>query len=294
MDRIIRFLSKPIIDEIKSQKDFKAIEEIRIAIGKPIIVLKNNKEEIKSYRVTQEDMKSIMQRVSNYSIYAFEEEIKQGYITIEGGHRIGISGQCVIENGIVKTIKHIGSINIRVAREVIGCSNKLMKEIINDKKVNNTIIISPPKCGKTTLLRDITRNISNGYSPLNFEGKRTTVIDERSEIASCYRGIPQMNVGIRTDIYDNCIKSQGIIMAIRTMAPEVIVCDEIGTNKDVEALIMAYNSGVNVIVTIHGNEAEDIYKRPVFKDILDNKMIKKIIVLSNKNGIGTVDSIITL
>ena len=135
MDRIIRFLSKPIIDEIKSQKDFKAIEEIRIAIGKPIIVLKNNKEEIKSYRVTQEDMKSIMQRVSNYSIYAFEEEIKQGYITIEGGHRIGISGQCVIENGIVKTIKHIGSINIRVAREVIGCSNKLMKEIINDKKV---------------------------------------------------------------------------------------------------------------------------------------------------------------
>lgn len=294
MDRIIRFLSKPIIDEIKSQKDFKAIEEIRIAIGKPIIILKNNKEEIKSYRVTQEDMKSIMQRVSNYSIYAFEEEIKQGYITIEGGHRIGISGQCVIENGIVKTIKHIGSINIRVAREVIGCSNKLMKEIINDKKVNNTIIISPPKCGKTTLLRDITRNISNGYSPLNFEGKRTTVIDERSEIASCYRGIPQMNVGIRTDIYDNCIKSQGIIIAIRTMSPEVIVCDEIGTNKDVEALIMAYNSGVNVIVTIHGNEAEDIYKRPVFKDILDNKMIKKIIVLSNKNGIGTVDSIITL
>ncbi|WP_084764472.1 stage III sporulation protein AA [Clostridium massiliamazoniense] len=294
MDRIIRFLSKPIIDEVKSDRDFKSIEEIRIAIGKPIIVLKNNKEIIKNYRVTAEDMKSIIQRVSNYSIYAFEEEIKQGYITIEGGHRIGISGQCVIENGAVKTIKHIGSINIRVAREVIGCSNKLMKEIIDGNRINNTIIISPPKCGKTTLLRDITRNISNGYAPLKFEGKRTTVIDERSEIASCYRGIPQMNVGIRTDIYDNCIKSQGIIMAIRTMAPEVVVCDEIGTNKDIEALIMAYNSGVNVIVTIHGNEVEDIYKRPVFKDILDNKMIKKIIVLSNKDGIGTVESIITL
>lgn len=99
MDRIIRFLSKPIIDEVKSDRDFKSIEEIRIAIGKPIIVLKNNKEVIKNYRVTAEDMKSIIQRVSNYSIYAFEEEIKQGYITIEGGHRIGISGQCVIENG---------------------------------------------------------------------------------------------------------------------------------------------------------------------------------------------------
>lgn len=294
MERIIKFLSKSIVDEIRLDKDFKAIDEIRIAIGRPVIVLKNNNEVVKKYKVTMEDMKNIIQRISNYSIYAFEEEIKQGYITVEGGHRIGISGQCVIENGFVKTIKHIGSINIRVAKEIIGCSNKLMSEIVSKNRVNNTIIISPPKCGKTTLLRDITRNISNGYAPMNFEGKRTSVIDERSEIASCFKGIPQMNVGMRTDVYDNCIKSQGILMAIRTMAPEVIICDEIGTNKEMEALVMAYNSGVNVIVTIHGNDIDDIYKRPVFNDILENKMINKIIVLSNRNGIGTIESIVTL
>lgn len=294
MERIIKFLSKNIVDEIISDKNFKAIDEIRIAIGRPIIVLKNNNEIVKKYKVTMEDMKNIIQRISNYSIYAFEEEIKQGYITVEGGHRIGISGQCVIENGFVKTIKHIGSINIRVAKEIIGCSNKLMAEIISRNRVNNTIIISPPKCGKTTLLRDITRNISNGYAPMDFNGRRTSVIDERSEIASCFKGIPQMNVGIRTDVYDNCIKNQGILMAIRTMAPEVIICDEIGTDKDMEALVMAYNSGVNVIVTIHGNDIDDIYKRPVFNNILENKMINKIIVLSNRNGIGTIESIVTL
>lgn len=294
LERIIKFLSKNIVDEIISDKNFKAIDEIRIAIGRPIIVLKNNNEIVKKYKVTMEDMKNIIQRISNYSIYAFEEEIKQGYITVEGGHRIGISGQCVIENGFVKTIKHIGSINIRVAKEIIGCSNKLMAEIISRNRVNNTIIISPPKCGKTTLLRDITRNISNGYAPMDFNGRRTSVIDERSEIASCFKGIPQMNVGIRTDVYDNCIKNQGILMAIRTMAPEVIICDEIGTDKDMEALVMAYNSGVNVIVTIHGNDIDDIYKRPVFNNILENKMINKIIVLSNRNGIGTIESIVTL
>ncbi|MGL5615591.1 MAG: stage III sporulation protein AA [Sarcina sp.] len=294
MERIIKFLSKGIVGEITTDRDFKKIDEIRLSIGKPIIIMKNNKEEIKNYRVTIEDMKNIIQRVSNYSIYAFEEEIRQGYITIEGGHRIGISGQCVIENSSIKTIKHISSLNIRVAKEIIGCSNKIMREIILNDKVNNTIIISPPKCGKTTLLRDIARNISNGYSPLSFLGKRVSIIDERSEIASSFKGIPQMNVGIRTDIYDNCVKSEGIIMAIRTMAPEVIICDEIGTNKDIEALVMAYNSGVSVISTIHGNDIEDIYKRPVFKEILENKMIDKVIVLSNKNGIGTIESISSL
>lgn len=294
MDRIIKFLSKEIVREITLDKDFKVIDEIRLGVGKPIIVIKNNKEYIKNYRVTIDDMRNIIQRISNYSIYAFEEEIRQGYITIEGGHRIGISGQCVIENGTIKTIKHIGSINIRVAKEIIGCSNKIMREIIKAERVNNTIIISPPKCGKTTLLRDITRNLSNGYTPMSFLGKRTVVIDERSEIASSFKGVPQMNVGIRTDVYDNCIKSQGIIMAIRTMAPDVIVCDEIGTDKDIEALVMAYNSGVSLIATIHGNDIDDIYKRPVFKDILENKMIDKIIVLSNRNGIGTIESINSL
>lgn len=291
MERILKLLPKALVDEINSLAVSNYIEEIRISAFKPLIVIARGKEMISSYKVTTENIKSIVQKISNYSLYAFEDEIRQGYITIEGGHRVGISGQCIIENNKVKTIKYISSLNIRVAREIVGCSNKVMKYILDGENINNTLIVSPPKCGKTTLLRDITRNISNGYSDLNFKGKRVAVIDERSEIASSYRGIPQMNIGIRTDVYDNCVKDEGILMAIRTMAPDLIICDEIGTNKDIEGLTMAFNSGVNIICTLHGNNVEDVYSRTVFRDILQNKLIKKIIVLSNKKGIGTIESV---
>lgn len=291
MKEILSVLSKDIHKNIVSLGDMKGLQEIRIKIGKPLSVIKNNKEIIIDYYVNSEDIKTILQKISNYSIYAFEEEIKQGYITIQGGHRVGLAGQCVIEKNQIKTIRNISSMNIRVCREIIGCSNGIMESIVEHGEVLNTLIISPPKCGKTTMLRDIARNISNGYSPLNIKGKRTVVIDERSEIAASYLGIPQMNVGIRTDVYDSCIKSEGMMMAIRSMAPEVIICDEIGTYRDMEALVMAYNSGVNIIATLHGKDIEDLYARPVFKEILENKVIRKVIVLSNKNGVGTVDGV---
>lgn len=291
MDRIIKLLPKNIAEQVINSSNKNFIEEIRLSIGKPVIVMARGYEEIKTYKVTSDDIKIIVQKISNYSLYAFEDEIRQGYITIDGGHRVGISGQCVIDKNSVKTIKYISSLNIRVAREVIGCSDKIMKYIVSEQNVKNILIVSPPKCGKTTLIRDISRNISNGYKKLEFKGKRVAIIDERSEIASCHRGIPQMNVGMRTDVYDNCIKSEGMIMAIRTMAPDVIVCDEIGTKKDIDGLIMAFNSGVSIICSIHGNSVEEVYKRQIFREILEDKLINKIIVLSNRNGVGSVETI---
>lgn len=294
MKEILNILSKDIYGEIYRLENLKNIQEIRLNIDKPIIVLSNNKEIILNYKVLDRDLKAIMQKISNYSLYAFEEEIRQGYITIEGGHRIGLSGQCVMEKGTVKTIKNISSMNIRVCREVKGCSRQIINSIIENGQVLNTLIISPPKCGKTTMLRDLTRNISDGIDSVNFLGKRTVVIDERSEIASCFRGVPQMDVGFRTSVYDSCLKSEGMIMAIRSMAPEVITCDEIGTYKDIESLVLAYNSGVNIIATIHGNNIEDLYKRPVFSGLLENKIIKRVVVLSARDGVGTVEEILSI
>ncbi|HCQ91639.1 MAG TPA: stage III sporulation protein AA, partial [Clostridium sp.] len=207
----------------------------------------------------------------------------------KGGHRVGLCGTVVTENSIIKTIKNIVSVNIRVAREVIDCSKEILPYMIEENNVLNTIIISPPKCGKTTILRDICRVLSTGSSTLKLTGKNITIVDERSELGACYNGIPQMNIGDRTDILDNCPKSQGIIMAIRSMSPQIIICDEIGTSSDMESIIAALNSGVNLITTIHGFDVEDLYKRPVFRDVMENGVFKRAIVLSNRKGVGTIE-----
>lgn len=288
---VLDILSPSIRTEVINYDHSEKLQEIRLKVNKPLIFISNNKEIRTSYNTKLEDIKIIIQKISSYSIYAFEEEIKQGYITIQGGHRVGICGTCVLEENSLKTIKHISSINIRIAREVKGCSDGILPFIIKDNSILNTIIISPPKCGKTTILRDLSREISNGLSRYGLSGKNVAIIDERSEIGACYRGVPQMDVGIRTDILDNCPKSQGIIMAIRSMAPHLIVCDEIGTYKDMESIVAALNSGVNVITTIHGFSEKDLYNRPVFKEILENKVFQRAVILSNKCGIATIEYI---
>lgn len=286
---IIDILPGTISNMLRNILDKKKLEEIRIRMDKPLIAEFGNSELVYDYIVKKEDIKIIMQRISNYSIYAFEEEIKRGYITIRGGHRIGICGTCIIERNEVKTIKNIGSINIRICHEIVGCSNKIMKFIISNDKVLNAIIISPPKCGKTTLIRDIAKNVSDGMTGLKLSGKKVCVIDERSEIGACYNGVPQLKVGVRTDILDSCPKSQGIIMAIRSMSPDLIVCDEIGTYEEMDSILAALNSGVSLIVTIHGYGIEDLYNRPVFKEIVDNSVFKRAIVLSTQKGAGTIE-----
>lgn len=293
-EEILKVLPLRIIQELKKIVSKEKIQEIRIKVNKPIIINLNDKEVILKYETTINDIKEILVKISNYSLYAYEEELKQGYITIKGGHRIGIAGECVIVDGKVRTIRNISSLNIRICREVIGCSNELIKFIINKDRVYNTLIVSPPKCGKTTILRDISRNISNGIPLESFKGKKVSIIDERSEIASSFNGIPQLDVGIRTDILDNCLKKDGMLMAIRSLSPEIIICDEIGTIGEIEALNMAFNSGVNIIVTIHGYSIEDIYARDVFKPLIENCILERIVILSNKKGPGTIENIYSI
>lgn len=290
-EEILKVLPQNISKLIKDILLEKQVQEIRIKIDKPIIINLAKGEILLPYVVKEEDMKQILVKISNYSLYAYEEEIKQGYITIRGGHRIGIAGECVLVKGEIRTIRNISSINIRICREVIGCSNELMKYISYNDRVYNTLIVSPPKCGKTTILRDIARNISEGMPIIGLRGKKVSIIDERSEIAACYNGVPQLNIGVRSDVLDNCLKREGMIMAIRSLSPDILICDEIGTKGDIEALNMAFNSGVNVVVTIHGYNIEDIYNRNIFKDLLDNKILERIVILSNRNKVGNIEKI---
>lgn len=265
----------------------KTLQEIRIKAEKPVITISSKGESVLSYISTRADVKYILQRISNYSLYAYEEDIKQGFITIKGGHRVGLAGECVMEGGRIKTIRNISSLNIRICREIIGCSRDVIQYIITGSRVYNTIIISPPKCGKTTILRDIGKTLSE-------KGKKISIIDERSEIAASYLGVPQMNVGIRTDVLDNCLKSEGMIMAIRSLSPEVLICDEVGTIKDVEALQMAFNSGVNIIVTLHGSNIEDLLCRKVFEELITNNILERVIILGNSKGVGTIEGVFSL
>lgn len=288
---IYNILPQNIRNAVGNIDNYSHLQEIRIRADKPLMIQDGSDEIIINYLPDMNDLKTLIQRMSNYSVYAFDEELKQGFITIKGGHRVGICGACVIENSRIKTIKSISSINIRICREITGCSDAIMPHIVCDGNIISTIVISPPKCGKTTLIRDIARNLSNGMKDINLKGKKVCIIDERSEICACYNGIPQLDVGIRTDVLDECPKSEGIMMAIRSMSPEVIVCDEIGTYKEIESIMMALNSGVKLITTIHGFGVEDLYKRDVFNEILKNNVFERSIVLSSREKAGTVQYI---
>lgn len=288
---VLEILPPHIRSQIKDLQGLEKLQELRLKVNKPMMLQIGNEEVITKYNVSVQDIKLILQHISKYSIYAYEEEIKQGYLTIKGGHRVGLCGSCVVEDNKIKTIKSLGSINIRIGKEVEGCSNNLIPFILKDNNALNTIIISPPRCGKTTLLRDIARNLSDGLRTLKLPGKKVCIIDERSEISGCYNAVPQMNVGLRTDVLDNCPKAEGIMMAIRSMSPEIIICDEIGTQKDMESILMALNSGVSLITSIHGYGIEDLYSRAVFKEIIDNHVFKRAVILSARKGAGTIEYI---
>lgn len=257
------------------------LQEIRIRCNRPIILKLRNYEALIEYEINQTEILQTVERLCNNSIYAYKNQMCEGFITIKGGHRIGITGTAVIENGKIINIKYISSLNFRIAREIINCSNPILGQVIDKKNntINNTLIVSPPGKGKTTILRDLIRNISNGVPALNFRGKTCGVVDERGEIAAMYQGIPQNNIGIRTDVIENISKAKGMKMLIRSMAPEVIACDEIGSKEDIEAIKEAMISGVKGIFTIHGKNFDDLKSNKYIKELIDNKQIEKIIYI---------------
>lgn len=265
------------------------LEEIRIRICQPVILLTNTQELFLKDASTNTfyvpdtvELKEILERITKSSFYAYLDDIKNGFVTVEGGHRVGICGRGVMKNGTIGNIKDISFLNIRIANEKKGISDRLLPQLLENGAVKNTLIISPPQAGKTTLLRDITRNISN-----TLQRGKVSLIDERGEIAAIYNGIPQNDVGIRTDVLTGIPKSEGMILAIRSLSPTVLITDELGSCKEVDAVFTAINSGVRIITTVHGEDETEIRKREDLKPLFQNRVFQKIIILnaSKKNRI---------
>jgi len=293
----IRGLLSPNIRYIFSNQNIDEgdLLEVRLRINHPVMLIYSHGEYILShnldseYIVKQEDIRAILDFVSNYSLYAYEQEIRQGYITVKGGHRVGFAGQVVMENGRIKTVKHISFINIRVAHEVKGCGLKLLPYIIDKGRVLNSLIVSPPGCGKTTLLRDVVRLISSGSSYM--KGINVGIVDERSELAACHMGVPQNDVGLRTDVLDACPKAEGMLMLLRSMSPKAIAVDEVGSREDVDAISYVINAGCSILATIHGETIDDIRTRPVLRRLVEERVFERYIVLSDRNGVGDIVNI---
>ncbi|MCR4434256.1 MAG: stage III sporulation protein AA [Clostridiales bacterium] len=305
---VFKFISQDVRSVLKRLGPEKtaALEEIRLRANKPLVVQNYSGDYFLStdgrltdqygsglYAVPQEEIFKTLELMSENSIYAYQDEIKSGFLTLKGGHRVGIAGKIVIEGGQVKNIKDISSLNIRISREVPGCSAGVIKYLIkNSREVFNTLVVSPPQCGKTTMLRDMTRLLSDGIPEMNFKGVKIGVVDERSEIAACYKGIPQNNVGVRTDVLDACPKSLGMAMLLRSMSPQVIVTDEIGGRGDKEAVMEVINAGVKLITTAHGYNISELKSRQEVLSLMEGRVFERYIVLSNRNGPGTVEEII--
>ena len=295
----------------KAVSDWEEVQELRLRSGKPLFITVKGQEyavgeggnlsvssdaewmkrDGQTCVVSQREIEQTVECAVRHSLYAFEEQIRQGFLTVAGGHRIGVIGRAVSEHREIRTIKPITGLNIRIAHEKKGCADRIMRFLpdAGQKEWLSTLLVSPPCCGKTTLLRDIVRNISNGCGYM--EGRTVGIVDERSEIAACFQGIPQNDVGIRSDVLDGCPKAEGMMMLIRAMSPRVVAADEIGGKGDLEALQYASGCGCSLIATAHGASMEDLASKPMFRELFRERIFCRFVFLSGRQGPGTVERI---
>lgn len=255
-----------------------ATEELRLRRGRSMTVTVGERElETNSCAVTEGHLRMVLENASQASVHTVLEQVKNGFVTLRGGHRIGLCGTVVRRDGEITALRYLTSLSVRVARSAEGCAAPLLPKLFENEILQNTLILAPPGAGKTTLLRDLVRMLSDG-------GLRVGVADERGEIAALWRGEPQFDVGRHTDVMDGCPKAEGMSILLRGMNPQVLAVDEITDPLDTRAIIEAQGCGVTLLATAHGKNRTDLECRPVYRPLLENSVFSRVVFVSRRDG----------
>lgn len=249
-------------------------EEIRLRAGRaPCISMAGHEELVNAAPVSPEELRETLSRAARYSVHSYGEALKNGFVPLEGGHRLGVCGAASVQEGHIAGIRVVSSLNLRVAGQAVGSADAVLPQLFCKSKLCSALIISPPGYGKTTLLRDLLRQISES-------GTRVAVADERGELAALHGGIPQFDVGPFTDILDGCPKAEGVMTLIKTMSPEVVALDEVTAAADVEAVAYACHCGVTVLATAHAADLQDLKRRPLYQKMLACQVFARVVEIS--------------
>lgn len=259
-----------------NEDDKANAEEFRLRIGRPAtVLLPEGEKELGKAPVTVRELNTVLEITTSASAHSVRENMKNGYITSKGGYRVGLGGSAIVRDDGVTGFSALSSVAVRITKEIKGVSDQFMGEIFEGDKFYSTLIISPPGRGKTTVLRDIIRNLSD-------MGLRISVADERGELAAMREGVPQMDVGRYTDVIENCPKSQAVMMLLRAMNPEIIAMDEITAAEDILALKSAAGCGVGLIATVHAADLEDLMSKELYRGVIG--LFKKLLVIGTSGG----------
>ncbi|MFG6373013.1 MAG: stage III sporulation protein AB [Oscillospiraceae bacterium] len=279
MNKVWELLPEALQGQIEGlpEGERERIEEVRLRQGRPMSVsLPTGERFLAGDTVDGDALRRVLERASFFSVHTVLEQLRNGFVAVQGGHRLGLCGTGVVEDGRLVNLRSVSSLSLRQAREVKGIAAKLVPQLFEEGQIKNTLILAPPGQGKTTLLRDLIRAISSGE---NCIPRRVGLADERGEVASVWEGSPMLDVGPRTDIMDSCPKSIGMLALLRSMSPQVLAVDEITREADAEALLQALGCGVSLLATAHGGSIADLERRHVYQRLTREQVFERFILI---------------
>ena len=268
-----------------SKGDKARAEELRLRVGRPPSAVWPEGERplpgLENTPVQPGDLSLVLEVATQASVHTVLDRVRDGFVTVRGGHRVGLCGTAAVEEGEIRTLRQLSSLAIRVAREVPGAAEGLLPQLLEGGELQSAVLLSPPGGGKTTLLRDLIRRVSDGIgtAPL-----RVGVADERGEIAALWNGRPQLAVGRRTDVLEGCPKAQGLMMLLRAMNPQILAADEITAPEDVRALVTAAGCGTALLATAHGRDREDLTRRPLYRELMEARVFRRLVYIRPQQG----------